>query len=223
MKNRYLVEDNEIEFRRASVNDNIEDIATLIYKTDPYIYPFWFNNNINDAIAYLKKIILKPNNLFNIDNIYVAYDRNSNHILGILCAIDKSLTFDNDYTEDIKVNHNYDFTLNNYVIPIEKEVKEFDNQTIYISNVCVNEELRGKGIGSKLLGYFISQMEKQGFDKFELDCLLHNLRAKNLYHSLGFKEMKEIVGFDGTNHSNVEVVSFLRKKGAYYPEEFQVK
>lgn len=65
-------------------------------------------------------------------------------------------------------------------------------------------------------------MEVVGYDTFALDCLLHNLRAKNLYHSMGFKEMKEIVGFDGTDHSNVEVVSFLRKKGNYYPEEFQV-
>ena len=65
-------------------------------------------------------------------------------------------------------------------------------------------------------------MEVVGYDAFALDCLLNNLRAKNLYHSMGFKEMKEIVGFDGTDHSNVEVVSFLRKKGNYYPEEFQV-
>mgnify|MGYP003299763588 CR=1 FL=1 len=65
-------------------------------------------------------------------------------------------------------------------------------------------------------------MENTHFETFELDCLLHNLRAKNLYHNMGFREIKEIVGFDGTDHSNVEVVSFLRKKGAYYPEEFQV-
>ena len=64
-------------------------------------------------------------------------------------------------------------------------------------------------------------MENAGWEEFALDCLLHNLRAKNLYHSFGFKEMKEIVGFDGTDHSTVEVVSFLRKKGDYLPYEFQ--
>lgn len=223
MKNKYLVENNEIEFRRASISDNLEDIAKLIYKTDPYIYPFWFNNNINDAVNYLPKLIAKPNNLFNFDNLYVAYDKTTNHIVGILCAIDRSLTFNNDYSEDKKINHNYEFTIDKYIIPIEKEVETFDDSTIYISNICIDENLRSKGIGSYLLGYFISQMEKQGYDKFELDCLLHNLRAKNLYHGMGFKEMKEIVGFDGTDHSTVEVVSFLRKKGAYYPDEFQVK
>ena len=52
--------------------------------------------------------------------------------------------------------------------------------------------------------------------------MIRNLRAKNLYHCMGFREIKEIVGFDGTNESKVEVVSFLRKKGDYYPSEFQV-
>jgi len=106
---------------------------------------------------------------------------------------------------------------------IEKEIEESENdKLLYISNICIKNRLRGKKIGSKLLGYFISQMEDVGYDTFSLDCLLHNLRAKNLYHSMGFKEMKEIVGFDGTDHSKVEVVSFLRKQGNYYPEEFQV-
>ena len=54
-----------------------------------------------------------------------------------------------------------------------------------------------------------------------MDCLLHNLRAKNLYHKLGFIEIAEVVGFDGSDNSKVEVVSMLRKKGDYLPEEFK--
>ena len=73
MKNKYLVENDEIEFRRANLNDNLDDIAELIYKTDPYIYPFWFNNNIEEAKKYLKQLLTRPNNLFNIDNLYVAF------------------------------------------------------------------------------------------------------------------------------------------------------
>lgn len=91
---------------------------------------------------------------------------------------------------------------------------------MYVSNVCIDKNLRGKKIGTKLLGYFISQMEKVGFNRFELDCLLHNLPAKNLYHSLGFREMKLIDGFNGNENKTIEVVNFLRKKGTYLPEEF---
>ena len=216
------VENEEIEFRKATIYDNLEEISSLIYDTDPYIYPFWFNNDIEEAKKFLPNLLRSNNNLFNINNFYIAYDKSSKRIIGILCAIDKSINFDYDYTDVKNINSHYDFTINNYVVPIEKEMNDFDENTIYISNICIDKNYRGKRIGSFLIGYFISQMERQGYDKFYLDCLLHNLRAKNLYHCMGFREIKEIVGFDGTNESKVEVVSFLRKKGDYYPSEFQV-
>ena len=123
----------------------------------------------------------------------------------------------------MKINDNYRITITKYIKAVEEEIRETEyTDYLYISNLCVDENHRGKKIGSYLMGYFVNQMEDHGYNTFALDCLLHNLRAKNLYHDMGFKEMREIVGFDGTDHSNVEVVSFLRKKGNYYPEEFQI-
>ena len=224
MKNTFKVENEEIVFRRANLEDNLEQIAELIYLTDPYIYPFWFNNSITKAQKFLPKLMKEEGHLFSIDNFYIATDKKTKEVVGILCAIDKMTPLKINYKQYKKINRRYHFTLENYIEGIEKEVLEYEhNATIYISNICIKEGLRGKQIGSKLIGYFISQMEELYFDQFALDCLLHNLRAKNLYHSMGFKEMKEIVGFDGTEHSKVEVVSFLRKKGAYYPEEFQIE
>ena len=55
---------NEIVFLAEDVdkiNDNFEEIAELIYQTNPYIYPYWFNNNINEGITKLKEsqVIMK--------------------------------------------------------------------------------------------------------------------------------------------------------------------
>jgi len=221
-KNSYKVEDKEIIFRRATANDDFKQIAKLIYDTDPYIYPFWFNNDENKCLDFFKNEIVKDGFIFNYNNLYVAYDTMSNNIVGVICAIDKSVDLKYDYEILENVNNNYKVTIREYIKPILKEVDEYDNETIYIPNVCIDKKLRGKKIGTRLLGYFISQMEKNGFNKFALDCLLHNLQAKNLYHGLGFREMKLIEGFTGDD-SVVEVVSFLRKKGAYLPEEFQIK
>lgn len=218
IKDSYLVEKESIEFRRANAFDNLEEIAELIYYTDPYIYSFWFQNNVEEAKNTLKSLIKEEGFVFNYDNLYIAYDKTTGHIIGVICALDNSINFDYNYENLEKVNHNYSFTINRYIKPVIEEVKH--NDFLYISNVCIKDVYRGKKIGSHLLGYFISQMEKKGFNEFALDCLLHNLRAKNLYHSFGFKEMKEIVGFDGTDTSKVEIVSFLRKKGDYFPEEF---
>lgn len=219
MKNSFMVENEEIEFRRATKNDNFIEIAELIYKTDEYIYPFWFDNNIENAKNILNDLIGTEGFIFNYNNLYIAYDKSTNHIVGILCGLDRTENFEYDYSELENINKTSNFTVKKYLKALITEAKE--NDFLYISNLCVDKEYRGKKIGTKLLGYFLTQMEKTGYDKFALDCLLHNLRAKNLYHSFGFKEMKEIVGFDGTNESKVEVVSMLRKKGDYLPKEFE--
>lgn len=221
-KKAYLIEDEKIIFRRANLDDDLNKIAELIYKTDPYIYPFWFNNDIEEAKKYLVSLMKKDGNLFNINNFYIAFDTTYKKIVGIICAVDKSVDLDYKFRDDMKINERYDFTIKNYILEIQDIAKSSKKDLLYISNVCVIDDHRGKRIGSHLIGFFISHMEHAGYNEFELDCLLHNLRAKNLYHSMGFKEMKEVVGFDGTDHSTVEVVNFLRKKGNYYPEEFQI-
>lgn len=221
MKNSYVVERELVIFRRARLSDKMDEIAELIYETDPYIYPFWFDNNKEEGVRVLSEKMLEPGFIFYYDNLYVAYDKTVDRIVGVICALDKSIDLNYDYSNLEAVNSNYEFTIKNYVKPIIEEVKDFRPDTLYLSNVCIDTGYRGKKIGTKLLGYFIKQMEKAGYNQFALDCLLHNLRAKNLYHGFMFKEMKEIIGFDGTDHSKIEVVSMLRKKGAYLPEEFK--
>ena len=218
-KESYEVNLEDIVCRRARKEDDLFEIAKLLYQTDPYIYPFWFKDDINKGVEYFASRMDKEGFFFNYENLYIAYDKETNDILGAICAVDSTVNLDYDYTEDMKIDSNYAFTIKNYILGLIDEVK--GNKFIYISNVCVNPDYRSKRIGTKILGHYITQMEKAGWQEFALDCLLHNLRAKNLYHSFGFKEMKEIVGFDGTDHSTVEVVSFLRKKGDYLPYEFQ--
>lgn len=218
-KDSYLVEKELIYFRRAKKEDNMEEIARLIYGTDPYIYPFWFDKDENKCVNFLKEEMLKDGFIFNYNNLYVAYDSTLNKIVGVICAIDKSVNLEYDYEKLGNDNERYKTTIKKYIKPILDEIDEFDDETIYIPNVCIDKTLRGKKIGTRLLGYFISQMENNGFNKFALDCLLHNLPAKNLYHGLGFREMKLMDGFTGEEFS-VEVVCFLRKKGSYLPEEF---
>ena len=218
-KDSYLVEKDLIHFRRATKEDNLSQIADLIYDTDPYIYPYWFDNNEKACIDFFNKSILEEGFLYHYNNLYIAHDVTTDEIVGVICAVDKSVNLKYDYDSLCNINERYKKVVKEYINPILEEVEGFDTKTIYIPNVCINKELRGKRIGTNLLGYFISQMEKVGYNQFALDCLLHNLPAKNLYHSLGFKEMTLFNGFSGDDRT-IDVVSFLRKKGNYMPEEF---
>lgn len=221
MKNSFKVEKDNIEFRRARYDDNFEEIAGLIYDTDPYIYPFWFNNDREVAKKMLAKYISEPNFIFHFDNIYVAYDTTISKIVGMIVALDKTINLEHyDYSLLENVNSRYNITINKHIKEIIKDVES--NQFLYINNICVDRDYRGKRIGTNLLGYYISQMGKAGFEDFKTVCPIHNLKAKNLFHRFGFNEIVELVGFDGSYQPTVEVVTMHRKKGEYLPEEYQL-
>ena len=219
-KKSYEVNFDDIILRRARIDDNMEDIASLIYQTDPYIYPYWFNNDIEEAKRVLVPLLKKEGFIFYYENFYVAYDKVLNKIVGVVSAIDPTSNLDYDYSELECVNDNYKFTINNYLKELIVEVKE--KKYMYLVNVSIDVNFRSKRIGSRLLKYFIEQMHEAGFDEIGFDCLMHNLRAKNLYHSLGFKEVAEGIGFDGTEHSTVEIVFFKKKSTPYTAKDFQM-
>lgn len=220
VKNDYLLTYDEIDLRRAKSTDNFEEIAKLIYQTDPYIYPFWFNNSVEEAKKVLPKYIAEAGFIYNYENMYIAYDKTTGHIIGLICAIDHTTDLNFDYSELANIDPNYEFVVRKYIKELIKEVK--DNNCMYIVNCCVDKEFRSKRIGTVLLGNFLKIMEKAGFDTIEFDCLLHNVRAKNLYHSLGFKEMYTGIGFNGTeNPTEPEIVFFKRKTGDSLLGEFK--
>ena len=219
-KKSYKVDFEDIVLRRATIDDDLKEIAKLIYETDPYIYPFWFNNNIDEAIEVLIPRMKEPGFIFYYENFYVAYSKELEKIVGICGAIDPTTNLDYDYTNLININDNYKFTVENYLKVLIDEVEE--KKYMYLTNICIDTNLRSKKIGKRLLKYFIEQMHEEGFDEIGFDCLMHNLRAKNLYHSLGFKEVYEGFGFDGTDHSTVEIVFFKKKSTPYTAKDFQM-
>lgn len=212
VKKEYLLTYDEIDLRRAKKDDKLEEIAKLIYQTDPYIYPFWFKGGEEEAMRVLPKYILDPGFIYNYENIYVAYDKTNGHIVGLICAIDHTVNLDYDYSELERLNSESDFVVNNYLKMLINHVNE--HKSMYVVNCCVDKNYRSKRIGTVMFGNFIKLMENAGYDTIEFDCLLHNVRAKNLYHSLGFKEMYTDIGFNGTeNPTFPEIVFFKRKTG----------
>ena len=131
--------------------------------------------------------------------------------------------FDNveyDYSELSNVNDNYKFIVDDYLKYLINEVNE--KKFVYLTNIAVDVDYRGKKVGSRILKDWVKRTDDEGYTEIGFDCLMHNLRAKNLYHSLGFKEVAEGIGFDGTIYSTVETVFFKRKTVPYTDEDFQM-
>jgi ribosomal-protein-alanine N-acetyltransferase len=62
---------------------------------------------------------------------------------------------------------------------------------LYVTNVCVDKNSRGKGVGKFLLKNIVMQAEKLNCNKIILDVSEDNKIAINLYKKTGFKIVKE--------------------------------
>ena len=189
----------QLEIRRATSVDDLESISELLYKTDQFIYPYWFGS-LENCKSELSKLIVEEKFFFNVNHLYVAVDQEKNKIMGLICVVDKSVDLDYDYQKLEKLNDRYNFTVNHYIKGLIKEVKESD--FAYISNVCVHEDYRGMKIGNQLVNYIIELYTQKCFKEVVLDVLAENPGAIHLYKKLGFEQFTEI--FKGFNHPDKE-------------------
>lgn len=196
----------ELNVRPARDSDNLTRIASLIYATDPYIYPFWFGSE-EQAIMPLYHLICTPGTIFNRENIFVIEELWKARILGVIVAISARSDLSYDYSALKSTDAQYRFAIERYVEPSVRHARQMGVDTVAVLDCCIAPDERGQGIGKSLLSGFMSRMKDRGFTKLELDCLADNKPALALYRGLGFRETKRGVGFDGTTHSRVRIVS----------------
>lgn len=131
----------------------------MIFQTDPYIYPALFLNEINTikVLTYLKDM---SGDIFSAENIYISTEAGNRR--GIICAYRESFvsSYDNWCEAFIKAKVNVPSTfMKAYYEYIDVLQKEY-HKGIYISNVCVAPELRGQGVGYKMLSDFFLTFQR---------------------------------------------------------------
>ena len=178
---------NNINIRCLRLTDNLEQVAELIYKTDPYIYPSWFKN-YDSWKEVLVRLIKTEGSVFNYKNIAVAIS--ANNIVGILIYLDESCDLTFDYDKYIKVNRYFKYAIKKYVIHLKDNFKQ---DIIYIPNVCVDEKYRNLKIATNLIKFIKNKYKNKSL---LLHCLKKNVPALNLYNKAGFKVVKELKGFN---------------------------
>lgn len=195
---------NNLTIRKPTPDDNLKKIAELLYKTDCYIYPYWFET-LEKCQEELPPLLLEDKFFFSLNHLYIAI--NSDYeIVGVVCIVDKSMDFSYDYTELKNKNARYKFTIEHYVEGLIKEVENAD--FVYISNVCVDENYRGQHIGKNMLSIIMNIYKEKLYNHIVLDVLAENPSAIKLYQNLGFKQFTEIFkGFNDPKKKKPEVFS----------------
>ena len=106
------MENYNVEYRKAKLDDDISAIAKYIYLTDPYIYPSMYSSFQDEEwIELINQCYLQEDNLFSMHNIYVALS--DEKIIGICCIIpcgvrlnfNKSLKINSECSLNILRNH----------------------------------------------------------------------------------------------------------------------
>jgi ribosomal-protein-alanine N-acetyltransferase len=64
-----------------------------------------------------------------------------------------------------------------------------------INNIAVRESSRGRGLGSELLRHVLERGRAEGCVDAELEVRPSNLRARRLYESHGFREVRRRKGY----------------------------
>lgn len=179
---------------------DLDDAALLIYETDAETFNFYFKNRQN-ATKRIKKLIKSGKNNLGHENIYIVTEKDKKRIFGLLVASKGS---EEDIKRDFKT---YFKTLNPYDalkfvlfdIVDNMILADLDDYDFYVGAVAVNEDCRGKGIGTFILGKSLEIAHRKNCKRVVLDVDLENDRALRLYERFGFKifNKKSIRWFGG--------------------------
>ena len=95
-----------------------------------------------------------------------------------------------DDARPIFAAHDDDGTLVGYCFTVIEEHKGFNeppHKTLYIDDLCVDENIRGKHIGKSLYEYVKKWAKENGFYNITLHVWEHNDKAKNFYNAMGMQ------------------------------------
>ncbi|MBO5714864.1 MAG: GNAT family N-acetyltransferase [Clostridia bacterium] len=180
----------EITVRKLQDGDDINQVAKLIYLTDPYVYPNWFDS-IDDGIKVIRQMIDLPT-LYNRENITVAVTHDG-FVAGVI--VSKQTPFVEEISHikqafklaGVKIDERTDFVFDAYYAKMGMSEDGY-----YIANVAVDENYRKRGIAAAMMSSII---EPKSF--CTLECVVANTVSLRLYQRMGYKIAFEYPGVHG--------------------------
>ena len=167
------------------------DIAALLYKTDPYIYPAMcpfgaFIQIVSELMESGRDTMFHKRNLFVL--------RSGGEIAGVLLWTKGKLLWDSGPFLDCA--HQKKVRLPGSFEAVNREYFRSyaaDTPGIQIINVCIKPSHWHQGLGGLLLRSFLRAHPEE--ERFELVTLADNLPAVRLYRSAGFRVEETCEGF----------------------------
>lgn len=179
----------EIEIRPAK-KDDIGLIKELIYSSGPDIYDYLYGDKARDFIEFA---YLSGEGFAGYKNVTVAIYQGE--VVGTGCFY--GLDVHRSLLLGTVANIQAFFTADEIEGVMERSKKVGAvvyppaEGEVYLSNFGVSANIRGKGIGSKIIQWYLSKAKDQGYTIFGLDVSAKNPKAKALYERLGLTVIEE--------------------------------
>ena len=188
-----------MEIRTATPNDN-GDISQLMYSSGIELYDFIFKTSDKTAIDFIQYEFLSGQGFCGYNNVTVAIT--DQRVIATGCFFDGKI-FNQLVWGTVKNIFSFYGPFKAFSILARSRhtssVMRTPRKTeIYLSNFGVDPNLRGSGIGSKMIEHQRNIATENGYNTLSLDVADNNPRAESLYTRLGFKVVREKI-FPDTN------------------------
>jgi ribosomal protein S18 acetylase RimI-like enzyme len=168
---------------------DLNKVSELIYETELTIFKQLLGKDEKEATENIRNLVESGNNYFGYENIYVVCDDDEN-MMGILVSFSGRETSSwNDLKAYFRILNFYNFlkcavkgTLINRSLTASLGKNDY-----YLSNIAVDPQYRGHGIGTYILKNAVKTAEDKGCRRVLLDVTFKNKGAKRLYERFGFK------------------------------------
>lgn len=185
-------------FRSAASSDSARQIASLIYQTDPYIYPYWIPDK-RDFANLMTQLLDEPNHIFNRQNSYVVHMVKENYVLGLMTLLHSKQTLHAEVDDHLLKkypNHHAEVTKKYFQKILDQHQALEDNEAILL-NFCIIPGFRRKLIGTTFLEIVFRRLQDNRIRKVYFNCLAGNETALRLYKRAGCQIVSEGLGFGG--------------------------
>lgn len=166
---------------------DLDAVARLIYLTDKDISSLLFGKDVRSAIECIKKLMFLGGNSYSKEHVHVAMSGHT--VSGVLICFDgaQKRAMDEDKafaTVSCNVRKIVLFILGGSLQRIL--TRDIKDDELYISNISVDPDARGGGIGTKLISYAKYIGKERGCSRVLLDVSTKNVGAYRLYERMGF-------------------------------------
>ncbi len=178
--------DSETTLRKMSAEDDPLQVAKLIYLSDAYIYPGWFDS-MEEGVRVIAEMINLPT-LYHRDHITVAVTPDG-FVAGAIVSCDAPVTTQEEHLYLAHERAGVPSDGRTHEIYLAYYAKMTDTEGHYFANIAVDPAYRKRGIAASLMSYVL---EGKGYSY--LECVKANIGAWRLYQRLGFTIVEEYPG-----------------------------